>query len=211
MTNPATGQVSRHVAFADAGGLDVLQAADAFDPAFLRQDDVCVLADDIGRGVELGDFLAADAYQPLPTLEDVRSLTPQSDFQPFMQRGVGSEVRNAAMKKLFADPHFNVMDGLDIYIDDYSKPDPLPQGMLERMVQSDMLNLFRKKSEMVAAKEDDKSTDSLSKPENQALEVETQTDLTSSDIQGVNQSMNESSTVATNVGIPSSELEQKKT
>jgi hypothetical protein len=39
------------------------------------------------------------------------------------------------------------MDGLDIYIDDYSKPDPLPPGMLERMVQSDMLNLFRKSAE----------------------------------------------------------------
>ena len=30
------------------------------------------------------------------------------------------------MKKLFADPHYNVMDGLDVYIDDYSKPDPIP-------------------------------------------------------------------------------------
>ena len=30
------------------------------------------------------------------------------------------------MKKLFSDPHFNVMDGLDTYIDDYGKPDPLP-------------------------------------------------------------------------------------
>jgi len=48
---------------------------------------------------------------------------------------------------MFTDPHFNIMDGLDIYIDDYSKPDPLPPGMLERMVQSDMLNLFRKSSD----------------------------------------------------------------
>jgi hypothetical protein len=56
----------------------------------------------------------SSSAQPLPTLEDVQRLTPESDFQPFMQRGVGTEVRNAAMKKLFADPHFNVMDGLDI-------------------------------------------------------------------------------------------------
>jgi len=34
------------------------------------------------------------------------------------------------------------MDGLDIYIDDYSKPDPLPAGMLQRMAQSQMLKLF---------------------------------------------------------------------
>jgi hypothetical protein len=74
-----------------------------------------------------------------------------------------------------------------------------------------MLNLFRKKTELVATKEGGKSAGSLSNPESHALEAETQTDLTSSDIQGVNQSMNESSTVATNVSIPSSELEQKKT
>ena len=84
---------------------------------------------------------ASPSDQALPTLEEVQSLTPQSDFQPFMQRGVGSEVRNAAMKKLFADPHFNVMDGLDIYIDDYSQPDPLPAGMLQRMASAQFMKL----------------------------------------------------------------------
>jgi hypothetical protein len=39
------------------------------------------------------------------------------------------------------------MDGLDIYIDDYSKEDPLPAGMLEKMVQSSMLGLFKKVEE----------------------------------------------------------------
>ena len=84
---------------------------------------------------------AAPGESTLPTLEDVRSLTPQSDFQPFMQPGVGSAVRNAAMKKLFADPHFNVMDGLDIYIDDYSLPDPMPEGMLARMASAQFMKL----------------------------------------------------------------------
>ncbi len=77
----------------------------------------------------------------LPSLDDVKNLTPQSDFQPFMQRGVGAEVRNAAMKKLFADPHFNVMDGLDVYIDDYSQPDPLPAGMLRKMASAQFMKL----------------------------------------------------------------------
>ena len=76
------------------------------------------------------------ASAPVPTLEDVRMLTPESDFQPFMRSGVGAEVRNAAMKKLFTDPHFNVMDGLDIYIDDYSQPDPMPAGMLRKMASA---------------------------------------------------------------------------
>ncbi len=150
--------------------------------------------------------------QPPVTLEDVEKIDRFApDFSAFMKPDVDPVVQQAALKKMFTDPHFNVMDGLDIYIDDYSKPDPLPQGMLERMVQSDMLNLFRKKTEVVATKEGGKSSDALSNPESHALEVETQTDLTSSDIQGVNQSMNESLTVATNVSIPLSELEQKKT
>jgi hypothetical protein len=35
------------------------------------------------------------------------------------------------------------MDRLDIYIDDYSIPDPIPMEMLKRMVQSESLGLFR--------------------------------------------------------------------
>ena len=46
------------------------------------------------------------------------------------------------MKQLFTDPHFNVMDRLDIYIDDYSIPDPLPQSMLRQMASAKFLNLF---------------------------------------------------------------------
>ena len=91
--------------------------------------------------VEARQPLEPGPAQPLPTLEDVQRLTPQSDFQPFMQRGVGAEVRNAAMKKLFADPHFNVMDGLDIYIDDYNQPDPMPAGMLRQMASAQFLKL----------------------------------------------------------------------
>jgi hypothetical protein len=80
--------------------------------------------------------------EPLLSLEDTRLLTKDSDFKPFMASGVGSAVRNAAMKKLFADPHFNVMDGLDIYIDDYSIADPIPEAMLRQMNGAKFLNLF---------------------------------------------------------------------
>lgn len=79
--------------------------------------------------------------QPLPTLDDVQALTPESDFQAFMQQGVPAQVRNAAVKKLFADPHFNVMDGLDIYIGDYNIPDPLPAGMLQQMASAQFMQL----------------------------------------------------------------------
>lgn len=89
---------------------------------------------------------APEALAPIPTLEDAQNLTPASDFQSFMREGVPGQVRNAAMKKLFTDPHFNVMDGLDIYIGDYNTPDPLPPGMLEKMVGAELLNLFPAKT-----------------------------------------------------------------
>jgi hypothetical protein len=82
-----------------------------------------------------------EAPPPPPTLEDVQGLTPQSDFQRFMAPDVDPAVKNAAMKKLFADPHFNVMDRLDIYIDDYSQPDPLPLSMLRKMASAQFLGL----------------------------------------------------------------------
>jgi Protein of unknown function (DUF3306) len=79
---------------------------------------------------------------PSPTLADVAALSAQSDYSRFVAEGVAPEVKNAALKKLFTDPHFNVMDGLDTYIDDYGKPDPLPAGMLRKMVQSRLMGLF---------------------------------------------------------------------
>ena len=71
---------------------------------------------------------------PQPTLQDAQQLTPASDFRPFVAHAVAPEVRNAAFKQLFTDPHFNVMDGLDIYIDDYSKPDPLPLAVARELL-----------------------------------------------------------------------------
>jgi Protein of unknown function (DUF3306) len=91
---------------------------------------------------------ASEEAPPPATLEDVAKIDRfDPDFSAFMKPDVDPAVQQAALKKMFTDPHFNIMDGLDIYIDDYSKPDPLPPGMLERMVQSDLLNLFRKSSE----------------------------------------------------------------
>lgn len=59
-----------------------------------------------------------------------------------MRADVDPAVRNQAMKSLFRDPHFNVMDMMDVYVDDYSKPDPIPADMLRQMTQSRMLKLF---------------------------------------------------------------------
>ncbi len=83
----------------------------------------------------------APEQAPALTLEDVARLTPESDYSAFVARGVPSDVRNAAVKKLFTDPHYNVMDGLDIYIDDYSKPSPLSVAEMAKMVGAQFLKL----------------------------------------------------------------------
>jgi Protein of unknown function (DUF3306) len=71
-----------------------------------------------------------------PALPSVESLTMESDYAQFFQPKVPEALRRAAVKKLFADPHFNIMDGLDTYIGDYSKSDPIPPEMLARLVQA---------------------------------------------------------------------------
>jgi hypothetical protein len=84
---------------------------------------------------------------PPPTLDDVAALTHDADFSRFVAPGVDDGVKRAALRKLFSDPHFNVMDGLDTYIDDYGKPDPLPAAMLRKMTQSAFLGLFSEDDE----------------------------------------------------------------
>ena len=85
---------------------------------------------------------SAAQQKPAPSMADVQSLTKDSDYTQFMAGEVAPEVKNAAMKKLFTDPHFNVMDRMDVYIDDYGQPDPIPQAMLRQMASAKFLNLF---------------------------------------------------------------------
>jgi hypothetical protein len=86
--------------------------------------------------------VAEPEVPPPLTLEDAQALTTESDFRPFAARGVAPEVQNAALKKLFSDPHYNVMDRLDTYIDDYSQPDPIPKDMLRKLASAKFLGLF---------------------------------------------------------------------
>ena len=52
-----------------------------------------------------------------------------------MAKGVDDLLRRKALKTLFSDPHFNVMDRMDVYIDDYSIADPLPPDWLDKLEQ----------------------------------------------------------------------------
>ena len=71
-----------------------------------------------------------------PPLPPVDSLTFESDFTAFLKPDVDEALRRMALKKLLHDPRFNVMDGLDTYIDDYSKPDPIDPDVVKHLMQA---------------------------------------------------------------------------
>ena len=89
---------------------------------------------------------ADDAEKPMPVLPPIEELTPESDFRGFMHPKVDPALRRAALQKLFSDPHFNVMDGLDIYIDDYSQPNPIPPAMLAGLRQAQNILAWAKET-----------------------------------------------------------------
>jgi len=101
-----------------------------------------------------------DLKSPAPDLPPIESLTPDSDYRAFFNPKVNDDVRRAALKKLFGDPHFNVMDGLDVYIDDYSKSEPIPPAMLAGMkTAQDILRWAREDKEELARLEAQKAVE----------------------------------------------------
>ena len=96
--------------------------------------------------------------EPLPPVE---SLTIDSDFSKFLAPKVEESVKRAALRKLFSDPHFNVMDGLDVYIDDYTKSDPMPEDMLAKL--KDVYETLTEKGEEAVASQTVTETDPPSK------------------------------------------------
>ena len=152
------------------------KAGETIEP---EQADKQVITQSTEPAVKEPEAAPTPALASLEDVEKIDRLAP--DFSAFMQPGVDPAVQQAALKKMFSDPHFNVMDGLDIYIDDYSKPDPIPLEMLKRMVQSDMLNIFHK--EDGSPIEEEKASASLlpDSESKQALPLDSTTDLTSLD------------------------------
>jgi hypothetical protein len=80
-----------------------------------------------------GEASSAEPPAPLPPVE---SLTFESDFRAFLEPHVAEDVKRQALRKLLHDPRFNVMDGLDVYIDDYSVPSPLAPEVARTLAQA---------------------------------------------------------------------------
>ena len=125
---------------------------------------------------------ADEQEMSLPNMSDVLNLTKESDFAPFVARNVSPEVRNAAMKKLFTDPHYNVMDRLDIYIDDYSKPDPLPLAMMRQLASAKFLNLFDEEENKEKSDIEEQTPEPVAKFESQETDLKSDVTITEQEI-----------------------------
>ena len=103
-----------------------------------------------GAAQEAGLPAAATSAPTPPATQQPAVATAEGigpEYREFFDPQVDEKLRRTALKKLFGDPHFNVMDGLDTYIDDYSKPDPIPEAMLRQLNQAKDLLLFDDETE----------------------------------------------------------------
>ena len=79
---------------------------------------------------------ATPQTEPEVPLPPVESLDFDSDFRGFLGDRVDEGVKRAALKKLFHTGHFNTMDGLDVYIEDFSVFEPLPASMVAQLAHA---------------------------------------------------------------------------
>ena len=92
----------------------------------------------------------AEPAAPLPRVED---LTPESDFKPFMDPRVDPSTRRAALKRLFADAHFNVADPFEAYSEDYTGGETIPVEMLKTLNHARKLVFNETEQKALAAAE----------------------------------------------------------
>jgi len=94
-----------------------------------------------------------DGDAPLPELPPIEELTPESDFRPFMDPRVPDALRRLALKKLYADPHFNVQDMLDDFAEDYTLLETLPAGMAGKLAHARRTLLGRDEADRIESEE----------------------------------------------------------
>ncbi len=82
-------------------------------------------APDLANAAALPSSASEAANVAELNLPQLSSISLVEDFTPFMQAKVPQALRQQALKALFKEPHFNVMDGLDTYIDDYTVFEPI--------------------------------------------------------------------------------------
>lgn len=148
--------------------------------------------DELSTPKPLEQTAATQPELPLPTEEDLQAVEQGGDIKAFMVEKVSTELKNKAFKALFSRPEFNVMDGLDIYIDDYNKFTPLSQEDIGKMTLSKQL-LSRPDLEILKKSEIDEGlervgavlseTDDSGSPVLDEIDVSEHSDLEKSDLQ----------------------------
>ena len=83
-----------------------------------------------GGAVPPGTVETTTEAVELPSLDTLVAQGLDADFAPFMQKGVAEATKRAAIQQLFRQPVFNVMDGLDVYIEDFNIYEPLTAAEL---------------------------------------------------------------------------------
>ena len=73
--------------------------------------------------------------QPAPALPPVEKLTPESDFRDFMHPKVDDALRRIALKKMFADPHFQLPDLFEPFSGDWTSAEPISPELLATLNQ----------------------------------------------------------------------------
>ncbi len=66
------------------------------------------------------------AAAPEPELTDadmppIETLDENSDYSPFLSPGVSDDLRRQALRKLFVQPDYNIVDGLNDYDEDFTQ------------------------------------------------------------------------------------------
>ena len=84
---------------------------------------------------------------PAPVLPPVEKLTPESDFTSFMQPTVQDNLRRAALKKLFVDPHFNTPDPFEPFSGDWRIAESISPDLLATLNQAKVLDFDKKEEE----------------------------------------------------------------
>jgi len=100
---------------------------------------------------------------PLPKIEDLK---PDSDFRPFMNASVDPATRREALKKLFADAHFNTPDPFEPFSDDLRVAESISPELLKTLNQAKKL-LFDEQEKTAAATAEEKTES----PEGEAKDV----------------------------------------
>ena len=91
------------------------------------------------------------AAEALPKIEDLK---PDSDFRPFMNASVDPVTRRDALKKLFADAHFNTPDPFEPFSDDLRVAESISPDLLKTLNQAKKL-LFDEQEKTAAAQADE--------------------------------------------------------